>query len=70
MKFILYIIALTTLGTSSPIVKSIFEINAEAVGGSHGRPKGHETTPYVKNLPDPYLKYAEDADPKAVLGED
>ncbi|KAJ4247507.1 hypothetical protein NW762_013184 [Fusarium torreyae] len=70
MKSILCLITLTTLGISSPVGLSISEINAEAVGDSPGRPKGHETTPYVKDLPDPYLKYAEDADPKAVLGED
>jgi hypothetical protein len=70
MKPILHIMLLASLGIAIPTGPSIAEINAEAIGNSPGRPKGHETTPYVKNLPDPYVKYAEEADPKAVLGED
>lgn len=70
MNIKLFLAIFTGLGIASPLGMSISEINAEAVGGSPGRPEGHETTPYVKGLPDPYLKYAQDADPKAVLGED
>lgn len=45
------------------------EINAAVVGDSSGRPVGHETKPYKENLPDPYVKFYENADPHAVLGE-
>lgn len=49
----------------------IFEINKEALdGGERGRPSGHETKPYKKNLPDPYVRFYEGANAKAVMGED
>jgi hypothetical protein len=45
------------------------EYNRAIIGDSKGRPEGHRTVDYVENLPDPYKKFAEEADPFEVLGE-
>lgn len=45
------------------------EYNARIIGDAKGRPEGHRTVPYAEGLPDPYRKFAEEADPVEVLGE-
>lgn len=50
-------------------VRTILDFNADVLGDSPGRPAGHETTPYREGLNDPYVNFAEKANPHDVLGE-
>ena len=45
------------------------EYSRAIIGDSEGRPEGHRMVDYVINLPEPYKKFAEEADPFEVLGE-
>jgi hypothetical protein len=42
------------------------ELNAAIIGDGKG---DHRTTPWVEGLPDPYRRFAEEADAMEVLGE-
>jgi hypothetical protein len=45
------------------------EINADILGDTNFVPGDHRVKPYVEGLPDPYRKFADEADPMEVLGE-
>lgn len=69
MKLLVLLATFFTYGLAATVPLSILDINKAAVGDIRERPSGHETTPYKEGLPDPYIKFAETADPHAVLGE-
>lgn len=69
MKLFFLLATLAVSGLASPAPVHAPDIRAADNEDAPHRPSGHETTPYAKNLPDPYVKFAEAADPHAVLGE-
>lgn len=69
MKLFFLLATLGVAGLASPAPMRIPDTRAVDSDDAPHRPAGHETTPYAKNLPDPYVKFAEAADPHAVLGE-